>query len=112
MRSAALSLAVVGALAAQGPCDIFSSGGTPCVAAHSLVRALFGVFNGSLYQVKRLSDNATQDIGVLAAGGFVDASAQDAFCGAQSCVVQRIYDQVGGAGSVCSLPRLSKSREP
>lgn len=28
--------------AAQGPCDIYKAGGTPCVAAHSTVRALFG----------------------------------------------------------------------
>jgi non-reducing end alpha-L-arabinofuranosidase len=28
--------------AVTGPCDIYASGGTPCVAAHSTVRALFG----------------------------------------------------------------------
>ena len=93
MRFAALCATAVGALAAQGPCDIFSSGGTPCVAAHSLVRSLFSVFNASLYQVKRLSDNATADIGVLSAGGFVNSAAQDAFCFQTQCVVQRIYDQ-------------------
>ena len=93
MRFLGLVLTTVGVLASEGPCDLFSSGGTPCVAAHSLVRALFGVFNGSLYQVKRLSDNSTLDIGVLSAGGFVDAAAQDAFCSSSACVVQRIYDQ-------------------
>eukprot|EP01084_Bolivina_argentea_P047550 87622_1 len=41
--------------AIQAPCDIFASGGTPCVAAHSTVRALFGDFNGPLYQIKRAS---------------------------------------------------------
>ena len=86
MRSATVAVALTGALALQGPCDIFSGGGTPCVAAHSLVRALFGVFDGALYQVKRASDNATQDIGVLSAGGFANAAAQDAFCAGTVCV--------------------------
>ena len=34
------------------PCDIYASGGTPCVAAHSTVRALYGAYNGNLYQVR------------------------------------------------------------
>ncbi len=41
------------------PCDIYASGGTPCVAAHSTVRALFTAYNGNLYQVRRASDNTT-----------------------------------------------------
>ena len=28
--------------ATQGPCDIYAAGGTPCVAAHSTTRALYG----------------------------------------------------------------------
>ena len=39
--------------AGTGPCDIYASAGTPCVAAHSTVRALFGAYNGRLYQVRR-----------------------------------------------------------
>ena len=35
------------------PCDIYAAGNTPCVAAHSTVRALFGSYSGNLYQVKR-----------------------------------------------------------
>ena len=38
--------------AAVGPCDIYKSGGNPCVAAHSTVRALFGAYSGKLYQVR------------------------------------------------------------
>lgn len=93
MRSLLVASVISSALAAQGPCDIFSGTGTPCVAAHSLVRALYGVYNGSLYQVKRLSDNATFDISVMAPGGFANAASQDTFCGSAGCVVQRIYDQ-------------------
>ena len=30
------------------PCDIYASGGAPCVAAHSTTRALFDAYNGPL----------------------------------------------------------------
>jgi hypothetical protein len=63
----------------SAPCDIFAAGGTPCVAAHSMVRALYDKYNGSLYQLKRGSDNSTKDINVLA-NGFADAASHDAFC--------------------------------
>jgi hypothetical protein len=76
-------------------CDIYASGGTPCVAAHSTVRALYGAYGGNLYQVRRASDNATRDIGVLAPGGFANAAAQDSFCAGTSCVVTGVYDQSG-----------------
>ena len=29
-------------------CDIFATGGTPCVAAHSLTRALYASYDGPL----------------------------------------------------------------
>lgn len=77
------------------PCDIYASGGTPCVAAHSSVRALFSAYNGNLYQVRRASDNATLNIGVLRAGGFASAAAQDSFCAGTTCVITIIYDQSG-----------------
>ncbi|MEO3876248.1 lectin [Nonomuraea sp. B12E4] len=77
------------------PCDIYASGGTPCVAAHSTVRALYGSYNGKLYQVRRSSDNTTRDIAVLIAGGSANAAAQDSFCAGTSCVVTVVYDQSG-----------------
>ena len=49
-----------------GPCDIYLAGGTPCVAAHSVVRALYSAYNGPLYQVTRSTDNTTKDIGIVA----------------------------------------------
>ena len=33
---------------AEAVCDIFAAGGTPCVAAHSLTRALFAAYDGPL----------------------------------------------------------------
>ncbi|MEU8269216.1 arabinofuranosidase catalytic domain-containing protein [Sphaerisporangium sp. NPDC049002] len=77
------------------PCDIYASGGTPCIAAHSTVRALYGSYNGNLYQVRRSSDNTTRNIGVLSAGGSANAAAQDSFCAGTSCVTTVIYDQSG-----------------
>ncbi|RPF31183.1 arabinofuranosidase catalytic domain-containing protein [Streptomyces sp. TLI_185] len=79
----------------SGPCDLYAAGGTPCVAAHSTVRALYGSYNGPLYQVRRASDNATKDVGVLAPGGFADAAAQDSFCAGTSCVITVVRDQSG-----------------
>ncbi|MEU7614257.1 arabinofuranosidase catalytic domain-containing protein [Micromonospora sp. NPDC049204] len=81
--------------AGTGPCDIYASGGTPCVAAHSTTRALYGAYNGPLYQVRRSSDNTTRDIGVLSAGGYADAATQDTFCANTNCVITIIYDQSG-----------------
>src|SRR5690242_15279629 len=75
------------------PCDIYASGGTPCVAAHSTTRALFGSYSGPLYQIQRASDRTSRDIGLLAAGGYVDASAQVSFCSGTSCTITKIYDQ-------------------
>jgi non-reducing end alpha-L-arabinofuranosidase len=77
------------------PCDIYAAGGTPCVAAHSTVRALYGSYGGNLYQVRRSSDGGTANIGVLTAGGYANAAAQDSFCAGTSCVVTVVYDQSG-----------------
>src|SRR3954468_11612790 len=79
--------------ATQGPCDLYAAGGTPCVAAHSTTRALYGAYNGALYQVKRASDNATRDIGPLSAGGVANATTQDSFCAGTTCLITVIYDQ-------------------
>ncbi|GLH99631.1 arabinofuranosidase catalytic domain-containing protein [Phytohabitans aurantiacus] len=78
-----------------GTCDIYASGGTPCIAAHSTVRALYGAYNGNLYQVRRSSDNTTRNIAVLSAGGAANAAAQDSFCAGTTCVITVVYDQSG-----------------
>jgi hypothetical protein len=79
--------------AAPCPCDIYEAGGTPCVAAHSSVRALYGSYNGPLYQVKRTSDKATKDIGLLTQGGYANAAVQDSFLGGKAGTISIIYDQ-------------------
>ena len=75
------------------PCDIYGAAGTPCVAAHSTVRALYASYNGPLYQVRRASDNATLNIGTLTAGGYANAAAQDSFCAGTTCTITEIFDQ-------------------
>ncbi|HEY0804108.1 MAG TPA: arabinofuranosidase catalytic domain-containing protein [Pseudonocardiaceae bacterium] len=75
------------------PCDIYAGAGTPCVAAHSTVRALYSGYNGPLYQVRRGSDGATTNVGLLAAGGYANAVTQDTFCANTNCVVTVVYDQ-------------------
>src|SRR6185436_11714068 len=86
------------------PCDIYASGGTPCVAAHSTTRALYGAFTGSLYQVKRNSDGATTTIAPLTAGGVANAAAQDSFCAGTTCLITVIYDQSGRGNHLTQAP--------
>ena len=43
--------------------------------------------------MKRWSNNATLNIGVLAAGGYANAAAQDTFCAGTYCTITVIYDQ-------------------
>ncbi|HET6145995.1 MAG TPA: arabinofuranosidase catalytic domain-containing protein [Polyangia bacterium] len=83
-----------GSVVTAGPCDIYKSGGTPCVAAHSTVRALFGAYDGKLYQVRN-SAGTTKDILTLSPGGFADGPSQDAFCAGTTCVITVVYDQSG-----------------
>src|SRR5215469_3836949 len=97
----------------QDPCDIYAAGGTPCVGAYSTTRALYASYNGPLYQVMRLSDNAVKDIGVVQPrpspfpdpGGYADAAAQDAFCANTTCVITKIYDQSPHHNDLTQAPR-------
>lgn len=98
----ALSFLITNSLAA--PCDIYSSGGTPCVAAHSTTRALYDAYTGALYQISRGSDGATTDISPLSAGGVANAAAQDTFCASTTCLITIIYDQSGQGNHLTQAP--------
>ncbi|MFB7946247.1 arabinofuranosidase catalytic domain-containing protein [Kitasatospora phosalacinea] len=119
LAAALMGLPGVGHAATAQPCDLYASGGTPCVAAHSTTRALFGAYNGPLYRVTRASDGASTDIGLLAAGGYADAQAQDRFCNGSSCRISRIYDQTsrhndllpGPAGTAGGVDRGADASE-
>jgi len=112
LAAAAAATLITGVLVGAGtsqaatsqPCDIYAAGGTPCVAAHSTTRALYGTYNGALYQVRRASDNTTRDIGLLSAGGYVNAATQDSFCSGTSCVITIIYDQSGRNNRLTQAP--------
>ena len=101
------------------PCDIYASAGTPCVAAHSTTRALFAAYDGPLYQVRRASDGATSDIGLLSAGGYANAAAQDTFCANTTCQITTVYDQtsdhndlgIGPAGGASGADRGADAAE-
>jgi hypothetical protein len=93
-------------------CDIYASTGTPCVAAHSTVRALFAKYNGPLYQVVRSSDKTTKDIPLLTAGGIANSAEQDTFCASTDCTINRIYDQTTLANHLDTAPAGGAHRSP
>lgn len=95
--------ALASSLAYAGPCDLYASGNTPCVAAHSTTRALFTAYTGPLYQVKRRSDGATKNIKPTAEG-VAHAATQDSFCASTSCVISVIYDQSGHNNDLTPAP--------
>ncbi|HYP99102.1 MAG TPA: arabinofuranosidase catalytic domain-containing protein [Polyangiaceae bacterium] len=88
----------------DGPCDIYESASTPCVAAHSTVRALFRSFSGNLYQVRRASDKTTKDVAVLSPGGYANSATQDTFCAGTTCTISEIYDQSAQANHLTVTP--------
>src|SRR5258708_32133617 len=90
--------------AGTGACGIYASGGTPCVAAHSTTRALFGAYSGRLYQVRRASDGARTNVGTLSAGGFANAATQTSFCAGTTCVITIIYDQTSRGNNLTQAP--------
>ena len=103
----------------------FQAANTPCVAAHSTVRALYAKYDGPLYQVNistatcrwswtmtntnmsvpwqvlRTSDNKTQNVSLLSRGGYANSETQDEFCARADCVIWRIYDQTTYSNREC-----------
>ncbi|KAH8648633.1 putative fungal alpha-L-arabinofuranosidase [Xylariales sp. PMI_506] len=104
LSSLALGFVAISSVIAAGPCDLYSSGGTPCIAAHSTTRALYSDFSDALYQVSRGSDGTTTTIAPLTAGGVADAAAQDSFCANTTCLITIIYDQSGNGNHLTQGP--------
>src|SRR3982751_1117410 len=102
--AATMAVAPLASAATGGPCDIYAAGGTPCVAAHSTTRALYGSYTGPLYQVRRWSDGATTNVGVLSAGGYANAATQDNFCSGTNCTIVKIYDQTSRHNDLTIAP--------
>lgn len=88
----------------EGPCDIYAAAETPCVAAHSTVRALYREYTGSLYQLRRASDQQTTDVPV-GPEGFADIAVQDSFCDGAQCTISIIYDQSPNGNHLPKSPK-------
>ncbi|OAA34788.1 Concanavalin A-like lectin/glucanase, subgroup [Metarhizium rileyi] len=99
-------------LVAAGPCDIYESHKTPCIAAHSTTRALYDNYSGGLYQVRRGSDLKTTDIAPISAGQVADAAAQDSFCAHTTCLITVIYDQSGRGNHLTQAPPGGAGKGP
>ena len=99
-----LTLAATLSLGYAAPCDIYASGNTPCIAAHSTTRALYSAYTGALYQVKRGSDNTTISIAPKSKGGPANAAAQDTFCAGTTCLITIVYDQSGRENHLTQAP--------
>ena len=91
----AVAVSQANTASAQGitlrPCDIFAST-TPCVAAYSTTRALYRDYTGPLYEVTRMSDNTSINLGLLP-DGYADAAKQNIFCAHSICTITKVYDQ-------------------
>jgi len=91
---------------ADGPCDIYAAGNTPCSAAYSTIRRLSSKYTGPLYQVRSGSSATNTGTGGMlkdilqTADGFADTATQDAFCSGTICTVARLYDQSGNGNHI------------
>lgn len=90
-----------------GPCDILAAAGTPCVAAHSVTRKMFANYAGNAFQLTRVSDSTTLNVGFTAAG-IVNQSAWTSFCSGTVCYYSNIYDQAGNANN---LPQATAANQ-
>src|SRR3984957_14927375 len=111
--AAALAIPLFSAMPARAatsePCDIYSSGGTPCEAAYSTTRALFESYNGPLYQVQRASDSTFLNVGLASTGGVVNVAPENSFCASTTCTITELYDQSPNANNMGISPGTSCS---
>lgn len=86
-----LCVSAMGQAVGARPCDLYAPA-TPCVAAFSTTRALYSSYAGPLYQVTRMNDNKTSDVGLLP-DGYADTEPQRRFCRDTFCTISKLYDQ-------------------
>lgn len=65
----------------------------PTAAAAYGVTRLRAAYSGHAFQIKRLSDNTTLDVGFV--GNVADWAAADTFCAGSAAVFSKAYDQAG-----------------
>ncbi len=90
------------------PGDIAATAGTPMVAAHSVMRAMFAAYSGKLFQARRASDGTTSDINAAGAGGLCDLNALNTFCSGTTCTVSKLYDQAGNGNDMTQAATASQ----
>ena len=90
-----------GGSSAVAPLDAYSG-----AAAVYSVRRVYSTYAGSAVEVRRASDDQTQDIG-FDADGALDTNALGAFCSGTDCYVATWYDQSGN-GKDASQSTASK----
>lgn len=95
----------VSAPAFVGPFDSYKTGLEVAIG----VRRMIGTYTGSLIQVQRASDNATQDIGYTGTGDL-DTTALMAFAGSSTLYIKTFYDQSGNANHVTNGNTITCAR--
>lgn len=108
--SGVVKLASTGGVPYVGPCDILAAAGTPCVAAHSVVRKMFAADTGNAFIVQRTSDSTFLNIS-FQQNSLTDVSGVPFFCVGTICNLFSICDQVTNtcSGTGNNLPALGPS---
>lgn len=80
-----------------GPCDALTLG---CAEAYSVTRAMTASYRGPLFQLRRISNGQTLDVGQTSSQK-VDMSSWNWFCGGNpsNCVVSKVYAQIHSGSS-------------
>jgi hypothetical protein len=110
-RGSNYNVAISGGASYTGPGDVIGGATAWCgLRGYSAAYAAPGT--GKAINIRRASDNATQDIVILSTGALDIASATT-FCNATTCFVTEIYDQVGTLhvtqATAASQPQLNLS---
>jgi hypothetical protein len=100
------------------PCDVLKQAGTTCASAHSTVRVIVSGYSGSMYQLCKGGSKPgpssctgeTQDIKSI--DGYADATAHEQFCGEDTCVITKIYDQSGNGNDLEPAPAGGAKTSP
>ena len=74
---------------------------------YSTTRALFGAYDGPLYQIQRASDSSYLNIGLESVGGVVNSAPQVSFCSGTTCTITELYDQTTNDNNMPVSPAAS-----
>jgi non-reducing end alpha-L-arabinofuranosidase len=92
------------------PCDVLKQAGTTCASAHSTVRVIVTGYSGPLYQLCKGGSKpgpgscTGQSQDIKAIDGYADAVSHQEFCGEDSCLITKLYDQSGNGNDLEPSP--------